>query len=327
MLLFSMKKLKEILIGFLVALVVFYIVFSALEPKTLSQNTDRYFISFTISFMALSIIPAYYHYKLFVANKNVNSRSDMPNFYSPPSVTSATIKSRFGVQIWENLPNLIYGVFYFILLFGDRVISWFYTPQVLIASNGVSLPLIFNSAYHVGADLALFTIIPGTLFQFLLLSTLYIKINNMSLTLKISETSVINDFIKFTYKKMIITSLLIGLAFAGLLNIFGPDIIHFLGGNDITVNILRVASFGSVFLSVFAGNASMILFSKSYKIFGNDYYSLWHSVDYRRNASRNLRIRKHRLCVSDFNIAGSASPTVYVLRIIKNFILNSPSKI
>lgn len=260
MLLFSMKKLKEILLGFLIALVVFYVVFTALEPKTLSQNTERYFISFTISFIALSIIPAYYHYKLFFGNKNVNSRTDLPNFYSPPSVTSATIKSRFGVQIWENLPNMIYGVFYFILLFGDRVISWFYTPQILIASNGVSLPLTFNSAYHVGADLALFTIIPGTLFQFIVLSVLYIKINNMSLTLKISETAVITDFIKFTYRKMIITSLLIGLAFAGLLNIFGPDIIHFLGGNDITVNILRVASFGCVFLSVFAGNASMILF-------------------------------------------------------------------
>ncbi|MEP6575654.1 MAG: hypothetical protein ABJB85_04425 [Nitrososphaerota archaeon] len=260
MLLFSMKKLKEILFGFLIALVVFYSVFSALEPRTLSQNTDRYFISFTISFLALSIIPAYYHYKLFFAKKNVNSRSDMPNFYSPPSVTSATVKSRFGVQIWENLPNMIYGVFYFILLFGDRVISWFFTPQVLIAPNGVPLPFIFNSAYHVGADLALFTIIPGTLFQFLLLSVLYIKINNMSLTLKISETSVINDFIRFTYKKMIIISLLIGLAFAGLLNIFGPDIIHFLGGNDITVNILRVASFGSVFLSLLTGNAAMILF-------------------------------------------------------------------
>jgi hypothetical protein len=258
MLLFSMKKLKEILFGFLLALVVFYIVFNALEPKVLSQNTDRYFISFTISFLALGAIPLYYHYKLFFANKKTNSRSDLPTFYSPPSVTSSTVKSRFVVQIWENVPNLIYGVFYFILLFGDRVISWFFTPQVLIASNGVSLPLIFNSAYHVGADL--FTIIPGALFQFLLMSTLYIKITNMALTLKISETSRIKDFIRFTYKKMIVTTILIGLIFAGLMNIFGPDVIHWLGGNDITVNILRVASIGSIFLSVFAGNASMILF-------------------------------------------------------------------
>jgi hypothetical protein len=260
MLLFSMKKLKEILFGFLMALVVFYIVFTALEPKVLSQNIDRYFISFSISFLALGAIPIYYHYKLFFANKNPNSGSDLPNFYSPPSISSATVKSRLGIQIWENVPNMIYGLFYFILLFGDRVISWFFTPQVLIASNGVSLPLVFNSAYHVGADLALFTLIPGTLFQFALLSVLYLKINNMALTLKISETSVIDDFLRLTYKKMIFFSLLIGLAFASLLNIFGPDIIHFLGGNDITVNILRVASFGGVFLSVFAGNASMILF-------------------------------------------------------------------
>ena len=212
--------------------------------------------------MALSIIPAYRHYRLFggkIPFAKV-SVAELPKFYSATSGYEYTVKSRFGIQIWENLSFLIYGVFYFILLFGDRIISWFYTPGVLIASNGVALPLIFNSAYHVGADLALFTIIPGAIYQFLVLSPFQTQINNMALALKISNISLLNDFIRVTYKKMIFFSLLIGLIFAGLLIVFGPYIIHFLGGNDITINILRVSSLGCVFLSVFAGNAAVLIF-------------------------------------------------------------------
>ena len=262
LLLFSTKKLKDVLLGFLMAIVVFYIAINAFVPETLSENTNRYFISLTLSLLALSIIPAYRHYRLFggkIPFAKV-SVAELPKFYSATSSYEYTVKSRFGIQIWENLSFLIYGVFYFILLFGDRIISWFYTPGVLIASNGVALPLIFNSAYHVGADLALFTIIPGAIYQFLVLSPFQTQINNMALALKISNISLLNDFIRVTYKKMIFFSLLIGLIFAGLLIVFGPYIIHFLGGNDITINILRVSSLGCVFLSVFAGNAAVLIF-------------------------------------------------------------------
>ena len=262
LLLFSTKKLKDVLLGFLMAIVVFYITINAFVPETLSENTNRYFISLTLSLLALSIIPAYRHYRLFggkIPFAKV-SVAELPKFYSATSSYEYTVKSRFGIQIWENLSFLIYGVFYFILLFGDRIISWFYTPGVLIASNGVALPLIFNSAYHVGADLALFTIIPGAIYQFLVLSPFQTQINNMALALKISNISLLNDFIRVTYKKMIFFSLLIGLIFAGLLIVFGPYIIHFLGGNDITINILRVSSLGCVFLSVFAGNAAVLIF-------------------------------------------------------------------
>jgi hypothetical protein len=264
LLLFSTKKSKEILLGFLMAIVVFYIAINAFVPETLSENTNRYFMSLTVSLLALSVVPAYRHYRLFGGkiphSQTKISVAELPKFYSATSGHKYTINSRFGIQVWENLSFLIYGVFYFILLFGDRIISWFYTPGVLIASNGVALPLIFNSAYHVGADLALFTIIPGAIYQFMVLSPFQTQINNMTLALKISNISLLNNFIRVTYKKMIFFSLLIGLIFAGLLFIFGPYIIHFLGGTDVTINILRVSSLGSVFLSVFAGNAAVLIF-------------------------------------------------------------------
>ena len=47
---------------------------------------------------------------------------------------------------------------------------------------------------------------------------------------------------------------------ATVMNVVGPTIIQFLGGNDITVTILRVASFGNVALSLFAGSASIMVF-------------------------------------------------------------------
>ena len=262
LLLFSTKKLKEVLLGFLMAIVVFYIAINALEPKTLSENTDRYFMSFTVSLLALSVVPAYRHYRLFGGKIPFSQGSavELPKFYSATSSYKHTIKSRFGTQVWENLSYLIYGIFYFIILFGDRIVSWVYTPGVLIGSNGVTLPLIFNSAYHIGADLALFTIIPGAIYQFLLLSPFQTRINNMTLALKISNISLLNDFIRVTYKKMIFFCLLIGLIFAGLLIVFGPYIIHFLGGDDISIDILKVSSLGGVFLSMFAGNAAVLIF-------------------------------------------------------------------
>jgi hypothetical protein len=183
-----------------------------------------------------------------------------PHFYSPLSVNDNTIISRFGVQVWECLPYFIYGTFYFVLLFADRIISWFFNPATVAAANGTILPLSFNSTYHIGADLALLVVLPTAIMQYVLTSPIYALVHNRAVTLKVSESRKIDLFLKHSYKKIMVASIMVSVAGAVMLNLVAPPIITHLGGSSVSIRILAFASAGAVFLSVFAANGVFMIF-------------------------------------------------------------------
>jgi hypothetical protein len=256
---YALKKLEHLAISYAGAFAALLLVFY-LMPSLMPDVTTRYFAALGSAFAVLSAFTIYHHYKIMGNSSASIVAKGAPHFYSPLSVNDNTIISRFGVQVWECLPYFIYGTFYFVLLFSDRIISWFFNPATVIAANGTILPLSFNSTYHIGADLALLVILPTAIMQYVLTSPIYALVHNRAVTLKVSESRKIDLFLKHSYRKIMVASIMVSVAGAVMLNLAAPPIITHLGGSSVSMRILAFASAGAVFLSIFAANGVFLIF-------------------------------------------------------------------
>lgn len=268
MVMYALKKLRQIILSYVLALAALLSIYLFTPEPILPDPVTRYFIALVAAFAILSVFPIYYHYKVITKRSisTVHGKS-FPNFYSIMTVNSRTIKSRFSAQWWDNMPYFVFGIFYFIMLFGDRTISWMFNPETVSAINGTILPMAFNSIYHIGADLALFILVPTTIIQYIIISPIYSLTNNRALELKLSEDKEIDHFLRRTYLKLLIASLTVSLVAYGILNLIGPGLIlYYIGGSETSIQILRHASIGNVLLSVFNANSIFIIFLNRAKI-------------------------------------------------------------
>jgi hypothetical protein len=183
-----------------------------------------------------------------------------PHFYSPLTVNDNTITSRFGVQLLECLPYFMYGTFYFVLLFADRAIAWFFNPATVAAANGTILPFSFNSVYHIGADLALLIVLPAAIIQYVITSPIYALVHNRAVMLKVGESKKIDWFLQYSYRKLMAASIAVSIAGAVVLNLMAPIIVGELGGSEVSLRILAFASAGAVFLSMLTANGVFMIF-------------------------------------------------------------------
>src|SRR5437867_2965397 len=171
------------------------------QTNIVEGNIERYFTSLAVAFVILSGFAAYNHYRIIVTSLSTETDVAKPHFFRPISRTDKTIRSRFVVQLWETLPSFLFGTFYFVMMFADRIISWSFNP--LITANGVILPLGFNSIYHSGADLALVVLLPTSVIQYVMMSPIFMRVNNLAVTLKVSDMKKINQFLQGTYKRLL----------------------------------------------------------------------------------------------------------------------------
>jgi hypothetical protein len=197
---YALKKLAHIGVSYAVAFAALAGVFF-LATDLIPDITMRYFAALGSAFAILSGFAAYHHYKIMGQSSASIVAKNAPHFYSPLTVNDSTITSRFGVQLWECLPYFMYGTAYFVLLFADRAISWFFNPATVTATNGAALPLAFNSVYHIGADLALLVILPVAIMQYVITSPIYALVHNRAITLKVSESKKIDWFLQYNYRK------------------------------------------------------------------------------------------------------------------------------
>jgi hypothetical protein len=256
---YALKKLAHLGISYTIAFAALAGVFF-LAQDAVPDITVRYFAALGGAFAVLSGFATYHHYRILGQSSASIVAEDAPHFYSPLTVNDNTITSRFGVQLLECLPYFLYGTFYFILLFADRAVSWFFNPATVAAANGTILPLSFNSVYHIGADLALVIILPTAIMQFVITSPIYALVHNRAITLKVSESKKIDWFLQYSYRKLMAASIAISTAAAVVLNLAAPMIIGELGGSEASLRILAFASAGAVFLSMFAANGVFMIF-------------------------------------------------------------------
>jgi hypothetical protein len=287
MTIYSLKKYRIIIISYSLSILTLLLVYFTLPDQMLP--TFKYFTAFGIAFLLLFSTSIYFNFTIFfkkfsftlflnrlftIIYKIKPSKTDskkeetsLINFYYPPSsnVTHG-LKSIFKVQLWENLYYLFYGTLYFVMLFGDRLLSWIYNPVTIEASNGVILPMAFNTTYHIGADIALLIMTPAGIIQYIIVYPLYQILNNKSVYIKISEIKTIDQYLLKVYKKLILVSIVVSVGVYIIMNIFGPMIIYFVDGNEVSVQIFQIASIANVFFSIFIANSIFLAFLKDLKI-------------------------------------------------------------
>src|SRR5205085_5615623 len=155
-LLYVLKMTENILAAYACAFAIMMAVFYAL-PDSGTNLAVRYFTSLAFSFCYLSLYSLYCHVVAFrkIANPiglDSESQSKIP-FYKSQGTVKKTLKSRFSVQSFELLPNFMSGLFFFVVLFGDRILSWLFNPQKLTISN-THVSFSFNNQYYACADLS-----------------------------------------------------------------------------------------------------------------------------------------------------------------------------
>ena len=143
------------------------------------------------------------------------------------------------------------------MLFSDWVLSWVANP--LMEVGGVVLPMLFNSTYHAGADLALGVMFPVAIVQYVMLSSIHEELNNLSLRHPVTRTDVVDDFIRRRYAKVVAITFAVSGYTAALVALFAPDLMARVGGSPLSLGVLHVAAGADVLLSVFVVNSSFMM--------------------------------------------------------------------
>lgn len=268
MVIYALRKFRSLAISYAAAFIVLLSVYFLVPAETIPTDiTSRYFVSLWSAFGILTLFAVYHHYRVFKqASLPQAHKGTVPNFYSAPAVIQKTIKSRFSVQFWESIPYFLFGTFYFAMIFSDRVLSWIFNPKILIAANGVLMPMVFNSEYHAGADVALLVLVPTAIMQHVIISPIYALLNNKMATLKITEVDVLNRFLRKKYRDLVLASVVATLIPTIVLNIFADDVMVLVHGSEISLQIMRIASAGNVLLAIFSANSLFIVFLNRAKI-------------------------------------------------------------
>ena len=222
----------------------------------LPDPVTRYLASLGGAFVVLSVAALYCTRQ---ALSPVTSKASLeaPHFFKPLNVNKETLHSRFAVQVWENSPYYLYGSFFIVMLFGDRIIAWAYNPVRLAGAQ--ALPLVFNTVYHMGADMALFVLFPVGLVQYVMVGHVFELLHNLSLESPSTDPSAIDRFVRRRYLQTLLLTVTVSGSIAAALILAAPSLIGTLNGTSVSVGILRVAAFSNVFLAVFTANSSFVM--------------------------------------------------------------------
>lgn len=261
-LLYSLKKFAQVVASYAVALATLVFVYNwtyDLIPLTVT----RYLASLSSAVLVLTILPAYFAYRVLTVRSAESLGRKSGNPLNAMIVNKHTIMSNFDIQFWEGLPYYLFGMLFFALLFGDRVLSWFFNPDHL--ANGLSLPLVFNATYHLGADVALLVIFPAAVAQFVVMSPIAEQLSNLVTRKKVWEMNSVDSFLRYRYGLTVSVSAGIATIVAFTLIIFSHRIEALVGGSADSVLVLQVASIADVFMVIFMANCLFLIFMNKIK--------------------------------------------------------------
>jgi hypothetical protein len=254
---YSLRKLGQLVVSYVAALISLLGVYLFLADLIPSAVT-RYIDALGTAFIVLSILPAYYSYKLFTAPSISSLSEDRRSPLNPVIVNAKTIKSSFRVQLWEAGPYYLFGTLFFAMLFGDRILSWLFNPIHVV--DGFRLPLVFNSVYHIGADLALFVIFPTAIIQYVIMAPISEQLYNLGIEYRVTEDGKVDQFLRHRYSVLALSTLICSTLIATLLIYLAPVLISLIGGSQVSVDILRIAAASNILLSIFMANSLFLTF-------------------------------------------------------------------
>ncbi|HVC27466.1 MAG TPA: hypothetical protein VND40_04840 [Nitrososphaerales archaeon] len=255
---YSLKKYVHLVLSYslaFAALIAVYFGTGALIP----QDTSRYFLALASAVAILCAFGLYDQFEV-LSGRSFRIGADAPAFFRPITINKSTVRSRFSVQFWETLPSYLFGTSFFLLIFGDRILSWFFNPGKV--ADGVTLPFVFNSVYHAGADAALFIIFPALIIQYVMMTPIFAQVSNATLEYSVSEVQGVQRFLVKRYERIMATSVLASVAVAVGLDYLYPMVMSgtAFALTPTSLQILHIASVANVLLVVFFANSLFIQF-------------------------------------------------------------------
>jgi hypothetical protein len=260
MIVYALKKLKLLVVSYSTALALLLMIYY-LSSDVMPDIVNRYFMALGVAFTWLSISAVYAYYKTFSSS---STHKVHPHFYKSPSGINNTIKARIRIQTWDAIPYYVLGTFLFVMMFGDRLISWFFNPA--LHTSKALLPLLFNTTYHSGADPATLIFLITSITQYMIMAGFYHEMSNITIMHKITNIGAVDEFLKKRYRKLILVSIATSCCVALSLNLLGSEIMTRLGASDVSLNILAIASIGNVFISIFVANIMFATFMNRIKV-------------------------------------------------------------
>jgi len=255
---YSLKKYMHLVVSYSLAFAALLLMYFGMGAL-ISQDTTRYFVALGSAVAILSAFGLYDQLEV-LSGKSFRIGADAPAFFRPITINKSTIKSRFSVQFWETLPSYLYGTFFFLLVFGDRILSWLFNP--IKVADGVTLPFVFNSVYHAGADAALFVIFPALIIQYAMMTPIFAQVSNATLEYSVSEAKGVQRFLEKRYEKIMATSVLAAVAVAAGVDYLYPMVMArtAFALTPTSLQILHIASIANVLLVVFFANGIFMQF-------------------------------------------------------------------
>jgi len=255
---YSLKKYVHLVVSYSLAFAALLSVYFGLGA-VIPEATTRYFVALGTAVAILSAFGLYDQFEV-LSGKSFSMSGETPSFFRLFTINKNTIRSRSTVQLWESLPNYLYGASFFLLVFGDRVLSWFFNPTKV--ADGVTLPFVFNSVYHAGADAALFVIFPALIIQYALMAPIFAQVSNATLERSVDEVGGVQSFLERRYAMLMASSVIASVVVALALNLVYPALLSgtAFALTPTSLNILRIASVANVLLVVFFANSAFIQF-------------------------------------------------------------------
>jgi hypothetical protein len=252
---YTLRKVLMSVLAYAAAFVALLAVY-LLTPGLIADQVTRYLASLGAAFVVLAA-PALYCTRKAVSPGTSKTITEKPNFFKPLNINKRTLHSRFEIQLWENSPYYLYGTLFTFMLFGDRILSWFYNPNHLV--SGLNLPLVFNTVYHMGADVALFVVFPVGLVQYVMVGHIFEMLHNVSLETPSTDPSAMDRFVRRRYLQTLLVTVTTSGAIAACLILAAPSLMILLNGTQVSAEILRVAAVSNVFLAIFTANSSFVM--------------------------------------------------------------------
>lgn len=260
---YALKKTRTVVISYAVALPVLVATF-VLTPGYFPDPVIRYLVALGSALGVLSMFAWYHTRSSLVIPTSQLAEKDAPPFFRPIFYNVHTIGSKFSIQFWETLPYYLSGTFFFMLLFSDRVLSWLGNPIKVV--GGVQLPMVFNSVYHSGADMALVVLFPVALVQYIMLSSLHEELQNLTLNLPTTQTDVVDKFIRMRHAKVMVMTLAVSVATVFLLLTFGSYNVLRLGGTQTSLQVMYIAALSNLLLTIYVANSSFMILLNNAKV-------------------------------------------------------------
>jgi hypothetical protein len=255
---YSLKKYVHLVLSYSLAFAAVIVVYFGMGGL-IADDTTRYFVALGSAVAILSTFGLYDQFEV-LSGKSFRIGADAPAFFRPITINKSTVKSRFSVQFWEMLPSYLFATSFFLLIFGDRILSWFFNPVKV--ADGVALPFVFNSVYHAGADAALFVIFPALIIQYAMMTPIFAQVSNATLEYSVSEAQVVQRFLVKRYQKIMAASVLAAVVVAAGVDLVYPMIMSgtAFALTPTSLQILHIATVANVLLVVFFANSIFMQF-------------------------------------------------------------------